>query len=275
VPSPLPDGTLPGLGLCVSTGPGQAGALAAWMTATESAALADTLLGPLAARLHAQDDAAPDAAKWEVGGAPLAARCGRGLSCWLSAGGRQALRSGPLVVNPLSWRADGAECAATGCRSLGTWKGGERVLYEGLFERAVGRGGLLRLSGTQVHGGLGPERSVSALRAATPSPPMQEAYLKHYRRSALHPADYHAMDVHLFWGPLRRNAEAQLRQWQQRQGPAAAAAAAEPATNQLRGAGAPVGSARAYRLHGNTATESFHSGARYRLPIAWPGGAAR
>ena len=70
VPSPLPDGTLPGLGLCVSTGPGQAGALAAWMTATESAVLADTLLGLLAARLHAQADAAPE----DYGGPPNANR---------------------------------------------------------------------------------------------------------------------------------------------------------------------------------------------------------
>ena len=38
-------------------------------------------------------------------------------------------------------------------------------------------------------------------------------YLMYLRR----PKDYHSMDVHLFWGLLRSNAEQQLAAWQQQQ----------------------------------------------------------
>lgn len=100
--------------------------------------------------------------------------------------------SEPLAVNPLSWRADSVECdaAACGLSSLGRWAlTGERVLYEGIVGATVCRGGLLRV-----------------LR-------VNDAYMRHYRTAPERPKDYHSMDVHLFWGPLRENAEAQLAAW--------------------------------------------------------------
>ena len=119
-PPPPPGQTMiPGLGVPVSTGPGQVGVLATWQTTTEDAELSDSLTA-------------------------------RGAS-------RHGIKE-PLAVNPLSWRADDAECDASSCGSLGTWpRPKETVLYDGLIGATVCRHGLLRVLRTN------------------------EAYMKHYR----------------------------------------------------------------------------------------------
>jgi len=160
VPAPQDAGgaELPGLPIPVSTGPGQVGVLTTWQTTAEDGELSDSLTGSTAAR-HAE----------------LQGRA-------------------PLAVNPLSWRADEAECDASSCDSLGRWLTGEKVVYDGIIGGTVCRGGLLKV-----------------LR-------VRDAYMKHYRTDPKRPKDYHSMDVHLFWGALRVNAEAQLAAWKAREG---------------------------------------------------------
>ena len=90
-----------------------------------------------------------------LGGDGVRTRC---LQFDYNAGFGTCLIKEPLAVNPLSWRADDAECDASSCGSLGTWpRPKETVLYDGLIGATVCRGGLLRVLRTN------------------------EAYMKHYR----------------------------------------------------------------------------------------------
>lgn len=88
---------LPALGIEVCSAPGQPGVLATWQTVAEDAELKDSLTASSAAV--------------------------RGIA-------------EPLAVNPLNWSAEpGVECEAAHCGSLGRTPAGERVLYDGAFDR--------------------------------------------------------------------------------------------------------------------------------------------